>query len=264
MDAVFNIITSPAAKTVFSAAVTFLWLLFASCVVYEIMKANRILMFVFMPFAIVLSPVLLPFAILYERTKKVEREKERADFERIREETLGAFRDALAKGASIYTSGAEEDVCSIHMPDGEDLPLRLAFSAKTCFACGAPSTVDPGDDPDSLLASADVMLIREGKYKEEAAKRLVEETKDKCLLLKGSSLLYFPHFRNIIVGIESGGRVFVVRFDLLIRELFRDIPDRLWIPDGRDASSMLLERLMTAEELIRKQEAAIDGIGCRY
>lgn len=265
MDAVFNIITSPAAKTAFSAAVTFLWLLFASCVVYELMKANRILTFVLMPFAIVLSPVLLPFAILYERTKKVECEKERADFERIRKETLESFRDALTKGASIYTSGTKEDVCGIHMPDGEVLPLRLAFSSRTCFFCNPPSALDPGDDPDSLLASADVMLIREGKYKEEAAERLVEETKDKCLLLQGSSLLYFPRFEKFIVGIESGGKVLIVRFDLLVRELFRDVPDYWRISDGKDACSMLLDRLMTAEEVIREQEAVIKGTkyGCR-
>lgn len=70
---------------------------------------------------------------------------------------------------------------------------------------------------------------------------------------------------KFIVGIESGGKVLIVRFDLLVRELFRNVPDYWRISDGEDACSMLLERLMTAEEVIREQEAVIKGTkyGCR-
>ena len=208
---------------------------------------------VFAPFV----PIFLFILSIYEIFDKRGYGKEKAEYEKKRKETLGQLKEALTEGGYINLYPEKADTCIVYAPNGRVSVVSLACAADKCFRRKLPLHIQPGDDIEGLLASADAMVLLAGSHKEKASKKIIEKTRDRCTALKDARSLYFSK-SNYILGFDSSGKVVNAVFDLPIKMLFTDTEGMsngqqgFERKSGRDMDAFLADRIISANALLEK------------
>ena len=137
-----------------------------------------------------------------------------------RDEISEQVRDILSKGGRIRLCRESPDICFTFMPDGEVGFVSFGCNIREYLTTDAPERIVPGADPDGLLISPDVMVMRKGKYRYEAAEHLVKKTEEACSIFENSVSLYIPEGGRTLIGIDDDGEVRSVMLDLPVSCLF--------------------------------------------
>ena len=214
-------------------------------------------MFVFWP---VLIPSYAVHRIVNERRAEKERrgyEKERTEYEEKREQMLEQLRGLLSENDFIKICDGRVTVCgrnlsasSPHLPLSAPPSTPFAGGNGEYFISGNTEIIRRGDDPGRLLISADVMILRMGRYKEKAAEHIIERTKDRLRIFDEIPCRQILAYGNYIAGFCSDGRAVAVELDIPAARLFKGV--QWWqggIPCNGDVRTILEDRMTTVEEI---------------
>ena len=217
-----------------------------------------------LPFLLVTLPIILPLYFIVTISEKRGYRKEKAEYEKKREDSLRQLKEAMLEGGRIDAYPGKADACITYTPSGKVSMVGLACDAEKYFRRKLPLDVQPGDDIEDLLTSADAMLLMTGSHKDIAAEKVIERTKEKCAALKDVRSLYLSK-SDYIFGFDDSGKVISVIFDLPIEMLFTDIDA---VSDGRqgfegksgeDMVAFLTDRVISADDLLKKVRGNAEG-----
>lgn len=221
-----------------------------------------------LPFLLVALPIILliilPLYLIVSFFDKKGYRKEKAEYEKKREDSLRQLKEAMLEGGRIDAYPGKADACITYTPSGKVSMVGLACDAEKYFRRKLPLDVQPGDDVEDLLTSADAMLLMTGSHKDIAAEKVIERTKEKCASLKDVRSLYFSK-SDYIFGFDDSGKVISMIFDLPIEMLFTDIDA---VSDGRqgfegksgeDMVAFLTDRVIRADDLLKKVRGNAEG-----
>ena len=188
-----------------------------------------------LPFLLVTLPIILPLYFIVTISEKRGYRKEKAEYEKKREDSLRQLKEAMLEGGRIDAYPGKADACITYTPSGKVSMVGLACDAEKYFRRKLPLDVQPGDDIEDLLTSADAMLLMTGSHKDIAAEKVIERTKEKCAALKDVRSLYLSK-SDYIFGFDDSGKVISVIFDL-----------------------PLTDRVISADDLLKKVRGNAEG-----
>ena len=208
------------------------------------------------PFALIFFLVWYPF---YLCRKAWSAEEDPARYEKLlleykekRDDILVQFRNILSQGGSIKLCPDEPGRFLTAMPDGETGFIDFEDDIEDCFAAGIPECIKSCTDPDSLLASPEVMIIRsEKRDAETAAEHIIEKTVRACGILENSTSLYISDGGRTVIGINDYGQVFSVLLDLPAGRLFKGLEKIESCSDGVNVFELLMDSMVSKEELAK-------------
>ena len=212
---------------------------------------------------LVFWPVLIPSYAVHrivkeKRAEKEQRgyEKERAEYEEKREQMLEQLRGLLSENdlikicdGKVTVYGRNPTASFRHLPLSTSPSIPFAGGGGEYFISGGTEIIRRGDDPDHLLISADVMILRMGRYKEKAAERIIERTKDRLRIFDEIPCRQALAYGNYITGFCSDGRAVAVELDIPAARLFKGV--EWWhggIPCNGDVRTVLEGRMTAVEE----------------
>ena len=212
---------------------------------------------------LVFWPVLIPSYAVHrivkeKRAEKEQRgyEKERTEYEEKREQMLEQLRGLLSENdlikicdGKVTVYGRNPAASSRHLPLSASPSIPFAGGNGEYFISGGTEIIRRGDDPDHLLISADVMILRMGRYKEKAAERIIERTKDRLRIFDEIPCRQALAYGNYITGFCSDGRAVAVELDIPAARLFKGV--EWWhggIPCNGDVRTVLEGRMTAVEE----------------
>ena len=207
----------------------------------------RILLFIaVLPYLPVMIPIQTGFYFRNIHDRR-EYEKEKARYEKKREDILSRIRKVLSEKGQMEVCPGKTDACIAYMPDGKVMIIDLVCDAKE-FLCGRdPADIQPEDNLDSMLMSADAMIIKAGEHKNIAADKIAERTRDKCGTFRGMHAVYSSG-SNYLIGIGDDGKTAIITFDLPAEILFTGFKGT--VRDADDISIYLLNKAKDAESVI--------------
>lgn len=220
----------------------------------EVLTGTDLVKILIFPFALVSFPVWYPF-YLYRKTRPVEEvsgmyKELFLEYKEKRDDILVRFRSILSQGGNIKSCPEEPGKFFTFMPDGETGLIDFEYDITDCFAAGVPECIGSSIDPNSLLASPEVMIIRSGKYDAEAAaEHIVEKTVQACGVLKSCTCVYAPEGGRTLIGIDDDGEVRSVMLDLPVHRLFKSFAGAEPCGDEACIYEPLMDSMVSKEEL---------------
>lgn len=220
----------------------------------EVLAGTDLIKILIFPFALISFPVWYPF-YLYRKSRAAEDDPEKykelyLGYKEKRDDILERFRSILSQGGSLKPCPEEPGKFLTVMPDGETGLIDFGYDIKDCFAAGVPECIESGTDPDSLLASSEVMIIRSGKYDAEAAaEHIVEKTVRACEVLEFCTCVYAPEGGRTLIGIDNDGEVRSVMLDLPVHRLFKSFAGTEPCGGGACIYEPLMDSVVSKEEL---------------
>lgn len=214
-------------------------------------------MFVFWP---VLIPSYAVHRMANERRAEKERrgyEKERTEYEEKRKQMLEQLCGLLSENnlikicdGRVTVYGRNQTASSKHLPLSSSPSIPFAGGSGEYFISGNTEIIRCGDDPDHFLISADVMILRMGRYREEAAERIIEKTRDRLGVFDEIPCRKILAYGNYLAGFCSDGRAVAVELDIPAARLFKGV--QWWqggIPCNGDVRTVLEDRMTAVEEI---------------
>ena len=182
--------------------------------------------------------------------KRIEEEsrREQQEYTEMREDLAGRFREILLNGGFIKPYSKKPGILIGYLPDGRIKAIDLGGLTDIWAGERAPERISPGADPESILASPDLMILRMGHYRVTAAGRIIKRTKEACGALGDAPCLHISENRRTVAGVDSAGRIASVTFDMPVDRLFEglDGTDSYWA----DRLGPLEKNVVSAETLL--------------
>ena len=129
----------------------------------------------------------------------------------------------LQKGGEIRFFSKDAHTGTALMPDGTLLPVALPDRPDICFLNGMPEALSPEASVSLLLSPPEIIMIRTGKSAERTAQKVLEDTRQKCMLFKDAVWIAFPEDSRIMTGIDSKGNFIRAVFMESVKYLFKDL-----------------------------------------
>ena len=136
---------------------------------------------------------------------------------------LSEYRCVMIRNGKITICGTyDKDIPRniLYKPDAQD---EIPFAGKNgnYFVGGGAVYIQRGENLDRLLAPEDVLILRMGRHKKEAAERIIERARDKIKVFDDIPCLQITACGNYLAGFDSDGRTVAAKFDIPVIRIFR-------------------------------------------
>lgn len=199
--------------------------------------------------------ILKPVGAIQKSMSRKRCQKELAKYEEKRKQILEQLRSLSSEYGCIRIWRGEINIFGTDQDtsDGQHVHDKIPLTGEgNYFTKDGFVNICRGEDPARFLVSTDVMILRTGRYKKEAAKRIIESTRDKLKAFDNVPCLQISAYCNYLVGFSGSGKVVIVRLDLPVAWLFKNAG--WWcrgVPCYGDVRRALEQRIQTSEEIVR-------------